>query len=266
MPAAPCIASPSVAASSAPRRAASSRSSSASASADRGADEGAISAAADAGSGVATGPASASMRRIRMIRARARVSLSSASGRALSSLSAVGCSAGSAGAYALYINATGTNVEGLKVDAGAVVFDETLLVTGAATFSSTVATGALTVTGAATVSTTLAVSGQFTASAAVLFNGTETIAAGGTSTALSLTKTVHYIDADAGGDIFTLADGVNGQVAFIMLTSSTGLATVTPANLAGGTSVTLNADGDSVLLMFMDTEWFIMGGNSYAVI
>ena len=95
---------------------------------------------------------------------------------------------------------------------------------------------------------------------------TETIAAGGTTTALSLVKTVHYIDADAGGDIFTLADGVAGQVMTILLTSSTGIATVTPANLAGGTSVTLNADGDSVVLQFQDTEWFILGGNSYAVI
>ena len=100
----------------------------------------------------------------------------------------------------------------------------------------------------------------------IIFNGTETIAAGGTSTALSLTKSLHYIDADAGGDTFTLADGVNGQVTTILLTSSTGTATITPANLAGGTSVTLNADGDSVVLQFMDTEWFILGGNSYAVV
>jgi len=100
---------------------------------------------------------------------------------------------------------------------------------------------------------------------AFILSGTETIAAGGTSTALSLTKSVHYIDADAGGDTFTLADGTAGQITTILLTSSTGVATITPANLAGGTSVTLNADGDSVVLQFMDTEWFILGGNSYAV-
>lgn len=102
--------------------------------------------------------------------------------------------------------------------------------------------------------------------AKVIFAGTETINAGGTSTALSLSKTVHYIDADAGGDIFTLADGTVGQIMTILLTSSTGVATITPTNLAGGTSVTLNADGDTVVLQFMDTEWFILGGNSYAVI
>ena len=109
-------------------------------------------------------------------------------------------------------------------------------------------------------------SGNLTESGRFITSGTETIAAGGTSTALSLTKSVHYIDADAGGDTFTLADGIAGQITTILLTSSTGVATITPTNLAGGTSVTLNADGDSVVLQFMDTEWFILGGNSYTVV
>ena len=54
--------------------------------------------------------------------------------------------AGTAGAYALYINATGTNVEALKVDAGGVVFDETLTVTGAATFTTGAQSTAVAVT------------------------------------------------------------------------------------------------------------------------
>lgn len=41
--------------------------------------------------------------------------------------------AGSAGAYGLYVSTTGTNVEAIKVDDGAVVFDETLTVTGQTT-------------------------------------------------------------------------------------------------------------------------------------
>lgn len=101
---------------------------------------------------------------------------------------------------------------------------------------------------------------------AFILSGTETIAAGGTSTALSLTKVVHYVDADAGGDTFTLADGTAGQVMTILMKSSTGTATITPTNLAGGTSVTFNAAGDSVVLQFMDTDWYIIGGNSYAVV
>jgi hypothetical protein len=53
-----------------------------------------------------------------------------------------GTGAGVSGAYGLYVNCTGTNVEGIKVDAGAVVFDETLLVTGVLTSNGNVSLGA----------------------------------------------------------------------------------------------------------------------------
>lgn len=43
-----------------------------------------------------------------------------------------------AGSFAVYINASGTGIEALKVDAGTVTFDETLTVTGACTFSSSI--------------------------------------------------------------------------------------------------------------------------------
>jgi len=43
--------------------------------------------------------------------------------------------AGTTGANCLYINATGTNVEAIKVDAGNVVFDENLTVTGTSVFT-----------------------------------------------------------------------------------------------------------------------------------
>ena len=108
--------------------------------------------------------------------------------------------------------------------------------------------------------------GNINASNKIIFSGIETIAGGGTTTALDLAKTLHNIDADAGGDIFTLADGTIGQIMFISCVSATGVCTVTPGNLSGGTSVTLNAAGDCVILMFVDTQWYIMGGNGYSVI
>jgi hypothetical protein len=108
--------------------------------------------------------------------------------------------------------------------------------------------------------------GAVTKPGKIVFSSTETIAAGGTSTALDLTKFVHDIDSDAGGDIFTLAAGVVGQVTTVVLKTSTGVATVTPATFLGGTSVTLNAAGDSVTFCYGDNGWFVVGGNSYAVI
>lgn len=120
--------------------------------------------------------------------------------------------------------------------------------------------------GNVTITGTLSVGGVTTLSGKVALAGYEAIVAGGTSTALDLTKTMHLVDADAGGDTFTLQDGVAGQITTVALLSATGVATITPANLAGGTSVTLNAAGDSVVLQFIGTEWYILGGNSYAVV
>jgi hypothetical protein len=107
---------------------------------------------------------------------------------------------------------------------------------------------------------------DLTASGAIVFSGIETIAAGGTTTAADLTLSLHSVDADAGGDIVTLADGTIGQVMTFVCVSATGVLTLTPANLAGGTSVTMNAAGESVILQFVDTNWYIIGGNAYTVI
>ena len=52
-----------------------------------------------------------------------------------------GSGASAAGTYALNINASGTNIEALKVDAGGVVFDETLAVAGATTMTGTLTVG-----------------------------------------------------------------------------------------------------------------------------
>lgn len=111
---------------------------------------------------------------------------------------------------------------------------------------------------------TLAVTGLVTLTAGidakVIFAGTETIAAGGTSTALDITKTCHNIDADAGGDTFTLANGTAGQIMICIMKSATGVATITPTTKTGFTSVTFNAAGDSVILQYYTTlGWIIIG-------
>lgn len=130
---------------------------------------------------------------------------------------------------------------------------------GVLTPTTVTASGAIT---GATVTST----GAATLGAGVIFSGIETIAAGGTTTAADLTKSLHSVDADAGGDIVTLADGTIGQIMTFACVSATGVLTITPANLAGGTSVTLNAAGETVILQFVDTSWYIMGGNAYTVI
>ena len=67
-----------------------------------------------------------------------------------------------------------------------------------------VSTGAVTITPVTTITGALTLTAGVAAK--IIHTSTETIAAGGTSTALDLTKYHHDIDADAGGDTFTLAD------------------------------------------------------------
>lgn len=100
----------------------------------------------------------------------------------------------------------------------------------------------------------------------VILSGIETIAAGGTSTALDLTKSTHSIDADAGGDIFTIAAGTEGQIITVACLSATGVATITPVSFTGGTSVTMNAAGETAIFQYIGASWYVIGGNAYTVI
>lgn len=61
--------------------------------------------------------------------------------------------------------------------------------------------------------------------------------------------------ADAG----TLADGAEGQHLFIVMVADGGDGTLTPTNLAGGTTITFDAVGDSVHLLFTAAAWYVVG-------
>lgn len=83
--------------------------------------------------------------------------------------------------------------------------------------------------------------------------------------ALSLTDMVSHIEMAGDDDgAFTLADGTNGQMKVIVLASraSTGNAVITPANLANGTTITLDAAGESAILVFAYAAWHVIGGTN----
>ena len=93
------------------------------------------------------------------------------------------------------------------------------------------------------------------------------VPAGGTSTVLVLTNSIFTVGADAGGDIVTLANGFAGQSIYIICEDATGTVTITPATFNGGTSITFDALGDAVTLVYTTgTGWSITGGNSYTII
>jgi len=90
---------------------------------------------------------------------------------------------------------------------------------------------------------------------------------GSTSTAIEITNPVTEVNATSAAAPCTLADGANGQVKTIINVSTTGSndIVITPSNLRGGTTVTLNAPGETVTLMFKNSNWNVIGGYDFAV-
>ena len=91
-------------------------------------------------------------------------------------------------------------------------------------------------------------------------------AAGGSLTA-DVTSAITEINGTSNTSTVSLADGSDGQIkTFINVsTSGTSVQTITPTNLRGHTSVTLNAEGETVTLLFKNSRWNIISGNAYGV-
>lgn len=98
-----------------------------------------------------------------------------------------------------------------------------------------------------TAGTTLTLSGALVGSVQAL------TAAG----AVNLTTSTTTI-ASSGAIALTLADGTAGQLKTISMITDGGDATLTPTNLQGGTTLTFNDVGDTVLLQFLGTKWAIV--------
>ena len=90
----------------------------------------------------------------------------------------------------------------------------------------------------------------------------------GDTVAASVTTAITNHKPTAANDDMSLAAGVPGQLKIIYCKdlSNSGTTRITPAALLGFTTITLNAIGDSVFLMYSGTmsKWVIVGGNSYA--
>ena len=90
---------------------------------------------------------------------------------------------------------------------------------------------------------------------------------GSTSTAIEITNAVTEVNATSAAAPCTLADGANGQVKTIINVSTAGSnnIVITPSNFRGGTTITLNAPGETVTLMFKNSNWNVIGGFDFAV-
>lgn len=93
----------------------------------------------------------------------------------------------------------------------------------------------------------------------------QTITADGSSaTAINVTTAVTEINATSATHAAALVDGVAGQIKMILNTSTGGTnnVVITPTNLAGGTTITLDAPGESAVCIFKASKWYVIGGTN----
>ena len=132
-------------------------------------------------------------------------------------------------------------------------------VLGAATGTSLALTGLATVgttfgvTGATTLSSTLAVAGAATLSNA-LIGSVQSLSGAG---AVNLTTTITKFTSTGASQALTLANGTNGQIKTIVHFVDGGSGVLTPTNLGNGTTITFTNVGDSCILQFVDTDWWV---------
>ena len=88
---------------------------------------------------------------------------------------------------------------------------------------------------------------------------------GSTTIAINVTTAITEINATSALTACSLADGAYGQVKTVIntSTSNTNVVTITPSNLRGYTNVLLNAPGETVTLLFKNSNWNIIAGNGY---
>ena len=80
--------------------------------------------------------------------------------------------------------------------------------------------------------------------------------------AVNITAAITTI-VTSGAIALTLIDGIAGQLKFITMVTQSGTATLTPSTLNGKSTIAFIADGDSVLLLFVNAThgWSIIANN-----
>ena len=100
-----------------------------------------------------------------------------------------------------------------------------------------------------------------------LAQASEAITADASSQVANITSAVTEVNATSAVGNLSLADGAEGQIkTFINVsTSGTNNVVITPTNLRGGTTITLNAEGETVTCLFKNAKWNVLAGNGFVV-
>ena len=89
---------------------------------------------------------------------------------------------------------------------------------------------------------------------------------GSTTLVADVTSAISEVTSSGGTGTITLADGSDGQIKMFIHIAGTNVATITPTNLRGGTSVTMNAVGETATLMFKNSNWNIISVNGATIV
>lgn len=109
-----------------------------------------------------------------------------------------------------------------------------------------------------------------TGAATVLASATSTYNVGGVSTRtnageVDITNEITLLVSTTGTPAITLDDGVDGQRKVIKFKTDGGTMTLTPDNLADGTTIEFDDAGDVVELVFADSAWQIIANEGCTV-
>jgi hypothetical protein len=93
----------------------------------------------------------------------------------------------------------------------------------------------------------------------------QALSGAGSTVVANITAPITNCTSTGAAQVVSLANGVQGQVKICSHTVDAGDVRITPANLDGGSHVVLDAVGDTVVLLFNDGAWQIIGGHGYTV-
>jgi hypothetical protein len=86
--------------------------------------------------------------------------------------------------------------------------------------------------------------------------------------AVNVTTVTTAFTSTGTGDALTLSDGANGQlksIVYVAETAGADTGVLTPSNFGNGTTITFTNVGDSCLLQFLGTNWWVVSLNGATV-
>ena len=93
----------------------------------------------------------------------------------------------------------------------------------------------------------------------------QSITADASSQVADVTSAITEINATSATGAISLADGTDGQIKIFINTSTSGTnnVVITPTNLRGYTTITLNAEGETAICLFKNSKWNVIGGHGF---